>query len=676
MFSRLLRRSAPEPVHSGGGSASELLHSLTEQLVSPQRAASVLARVAAFERLSPERQARELPALYLLCEQCLVEVDASPVDRAALRSHVCREYGSLLEDPYFAIVFRSAPEQESFLCRLLLERVLLRAADTLGTAQGQALSALLAWLAAGPEGARAPVPLLDEETVPDDPSEWVRLLGRLSEGLYRHLNGALGAHVAARLFEAGYQAVLDLYSNLESFPVVVGVLPDPLVDEEKITLLSQRQVRRVVLDRVDRLQRVNEQLMQQNEELVRMEEMLRAARDELELRVAERTEELQSANERLVREAAERKQLEEQLVQSQKMEAVGRLAGGVAHDFNNLLTAIKGHLEFLLEGLPAGSDAREDAEGIGDAADRAAQLTRQLLALSRRQVLQPRVLDLNQTVQEMEKMLHRVIGEDISLSSHTEPALGHVEADPGQLTQVLLNLVVNSRDAMPQGGQLTISTANVELDDEYVRGKVRVEPGGYVMLAVSDTGTGMDAETRARIFEPFFTTKEMGKGTGLGLSTVYGIVQQSGGHVWVYSEPGHGTTFKIYLPRVDAPLSTDAAPEAAMATGRETVLLAEDDPAVRVLARRGLEHAGYRVLEADGGEAALALAEEHDGPIHLLLSDVVMPGIGGRELAERLQERREGVAVLFMSGYTDDAILRHGMLNEGTPFLEKPFTPA
>ncbi|HET8655074.1 MAG TPA: ATP-binding protein [Longimicrobiaceae bacterium] len=671
---RFFRRSAAEPVVATGG-AAELFRALTARIGTPQRATSVLARVEAFERLPPERQARELPALYLLCEQYLVEMDSNAVDRNALRTQVRQQYAPLLESPGFAIVFQPAPVQEIFLCRFMLERILHRAGDTLGTAQGHSLGALLSWLDTLPESATAPVPLLGEPVLPGEPGEWVQLLCRVSDGLYQHLCDALGAHGAARLFSAGYDAVLEMYSNLESFPVVVGMLPDALVDEEKITLLSQRQVRRVVLDRVDRLQRVNEQLMHQNEELTLMEEMLRAARDELELRVAERTAELQSANESLLREINDRKALEVQLAQSQKMEAVGRLAGGVAHDFNNLLTAIKGHLEFLLEDLPAGSESRADAEGIGDAADRAASLTRQLLAFSRRQVLQPRVIDLNQTVQEMEKMLRRVIGEDVDLSTRIEPALGHVQADPGQLSQVLLNLAVNARDAMPRGGQLTIETANVELDDEYARGKVHVESGRYVMLAVSDTGVGMDAETQARIFEPFFTTKEQGKGTGLGLSTVYGIVEQSGGHVWVYSEPGHGTAFKVYLPRVDAPVSLDTALIGAPATGRETVLLAEDDRAVRVLARRALEHAGYQVLEADGGEEALRIADAHAGTIHLLLSDVVMPGLGGRELAERLQGRRPGIAVLFMSGYTDDAILRHGMLAEGTPFLEKPFTP-
>jgi PAS domain S-box-containing protein len=379
-----------------------------------------------------------------------------------------------------------------------------------------------------------------------------------------------------------------------------------------------------------------------------------------------------------LRDITERKHLQQQLIQSQKMEAVGRLAGGVAHDFNNLLTAIFGYAELLAEELPADSPALKDVEEIRKASQRAAGLTRQLLAFSRQQVLQPIVLNPNDLVEDVEKMLRRLIGEDVQLRTTLAKDVGNVRADPGQLEQVIMNLVVNARDAMPTGGKVTIETQNAELSEAYAEGHLPVVPGAYVMLAVSDTGIGMDAQTRGRIFEPFFTTKDKGKGTGLGLSTVYGIVKQSGGYIWAYSEPGRGTTFKVYLPHVDAPIEAVAPPPQPGGTlaGTETVLLAEDDELLRPLARGLLHKLGYTVLDAGSAEEALALARAHADPIHLLVADVVMPGESGRQLARRLAELRPDMRVLYTSGYTDDAIVHHGMLEPGLNYLQKPFTPA
>jgi PAS domain S-box-containing protein len=374
---------------------------------------------------------------------------------------------------------------------------------------------------------------------------------------------------------------------------------------------------------------------------------------------------------------SERRQLEEQFRQAQKMEAVGQLAGGVAHDFNNLLTAILGYADLLAGRLKPESAESEDLNEIRKAGERAAALTRQLLAFSRQQVLERKVLDLNYLIADVEKMLGRLIGEDITLVTALDPGLRRVWADAGQLEQVIMNLAVNARDAMPQGGKLTIETANVELDDAYARQHVTVRPGSFVMLAVSDNGTGMDAATLSRVFEPFFTTKERGRGTGLGLATVYGIVKQSGGHVWAYSEPGKGTSFKVYLPPAAEGLSPEEVPEAGTASlqGSETVLLVEDEESVRALSRVILENNGYTVLEAGSGDEALEIVRNFGGTIDLVLTDVVMPSMPGSTLVSSLETLRPGIKVLYMSGYTDDAVFRHGHLDRGRAFLQKPFTP-
>jgi len=379
--------------------------------------------------------------------------------------------------------------------------------------------------------------------------------------------------------------------------------------------------------------------------------------------------------EAFVRDITNQRQLEAQLAQAQKMEAIGRLAGGVAHDFNNLLTVILSYSDLLLEDLPAESSDREDVTQIRKAAQGASELTRQLLAFSRQQVLLPKVVDINASVSGIERLLTRVLREDIKLACTLASDAGMIRVDPGQLEQVIMNLAVNARDAMPGGGLLTIETANVDLDADYLRAHPMAKPGPYVMLAVTDTGMGMDAATQARIFEPFFTTKDVGKGTGLGLATVQGIVQQSGGFIWVYSEPDHGTVFKIYLPRVDEAPSQEAVTNADDVRGTETILIAEDVPAVRAVTREMLKRYGYHVLEAADGLTALQVAADYKETIHLLLTDVVMPDLSGRDLAERFRMLRPAMKVVFMSGYTDDAIVRHGILQEGIAYLQKPFTP-
>lgn len=392
------------------------------------------------------------------------------------------------------------------------------------------------------------------------------------------------------------------------------------------------------------------------------ERALALANEDLERRVEERTAALQ--------------QKEQELVQSQKMEAVGRLAGGVAHDFNNLLTVIIGTTGVLLEDMRADAPEREDVEQIGEAGERAAALTRQLLAFSRKQVMQPEVLDLNAVVEGMRKLLDRVLGENIGIAWKLSSGLHPVKFDPGQIEQVILNLAVNASDAMPNGGKLTIETDNVELDEDYVADHPDARTGPHAMLAVSDNGVGMDAETRERIFEPFYTTKRLGRGTGLGLSTVYGIVRQGGGNIWVYSEPGRGTTFKIYLPRADdEPAAPGDDTHIAHAAGTGLVLVVEDEDGVRNLLARVLKAAGYDVLEAEDAGRAAALIAEHADAVDLILTDVILPDMSGPELVQQLEREHGRYRVLYMSGYTDDAIVHHGVLEEGTEFIEKPLRP-
>jgi len=377
----------------------------------------------------------------------------------------------------------------------------------------------------------------------------------------------------------------------------------------------------------------------------------------------------------VLRDVTERRQLEAQLLQAQRLESVGRLAGGMAHDFNNLLVVISGYAQLMQGDLEADDPHRGNLDEILRAAGRAAELTRQLLAFSRQQVLHPRVLDLNEVVTAIGPMLRRLIGEDVALETALAPDLGVVQADPGQLEQVLMNLSVNARDAMPQGGRLTIETANVELDAAFAQMHATVKSGSYVLLAVSDTGVGMDAETRRHLFEPFFTTKPTAEGTGLGLATVYGIVKQSGGSIWAYSEPGQGSTFKIYLPCVAGPadpLTAVANETNATQDGTETILVVEDDAAVRGVLTAMLRRHGYRILEASDGRAAVDLAGGPEEP-DLLITDLVMPGMSGRELADRLVAQRPGLRTLFASGYGHSTLVRRGALEPSMSYLAKPF---
>ncbi len=399
--------------------------------------------------------------------------------------------------------------------------------------------------------------------------------------------------------------------------------------------------------------------------------------DQLEQRIAERTAALEQTNRRLHEEIEERAKAEKELRQVQRLDAIGRLAGGIAHDFNNLLGVILGQSEILLDRF------REEAtfhslEMIKESAQRGATLTRQLLAFSRRQVLEPRVLNLNVILGDVEKLLRRVIGEDIELKFQTDAKLGSVEADPGQLEQVIVNLAINARDAMPSGGKLTITTANVKLDESYVDRRVVVRPGSYVQLGVTDTGCGMDEQTQSRIFEPFFTTKEVGKGTGLGLATVYGIVKQSGGYIWVYSEPGHGSAFRISLPMVEALAEGPARvqPREEPLRGSGTILIVEDDASLREVTCEFLKSSGYTVLETGSPDEALCTVEHHEGPIDLLLTDMIMPKMNGRELAARLSAARPGMKILYVSGYADGIVRDDAQraLEPGLAFLQKPYT--
>lgn len=397
---------------------------------------------------------------------------------------------------------------------------------------------------------------------------------------------------------------------------------------------------------------------------------LRLANEELALRYKSQTSNLEESH-RILRAR------EEQLQQAQKLEVVGRLAGGIAHDFNNLLTAISVYTEMALLSTELGEEVRSDLSEVQKAVQRATSLSRQLLAFSRKQVIAPQRLDLRETVTGIHGMLRRLIREDIDLVTVAAPAPTPILADPSQIEQILTNLVVNARDAMPDSGQITIETQNITLDAGYVSEHVLVEAGEYVLLAVSDTGQGMDGDTMQHVFEPFFTTKEVGKGTGLGLSTVYGIVRQSGGHIQVYSEPGVGATFKIYFPRADGPTTSPTAANngvQALPKGFETILLVEDDAAVRAVTRGILEKSGYAILEASNGEQALQIIERHTLPIHLLLTDLVMPQMSGRPLVEQAMALRPTLKVVYMSGYTDDAVVRHGVLTAQMDFLQKPFT--
>jgi signal transduction histidine kinase len=459
-----------------------------------------------------------------------------------------------------------------------------------------------------------------------------------------HVMGAITVWTPVYRLE-GLIKAMTAFASLATFAMLVPMMP---------TLIS--------LPSPAQLSQINEDLSREVKERRSAEEEVRKINEDLEARVARRT--------------AEYRDLQDQLLHAQKMEAVGRLAGGVAHDFNNLLTVILGYNELLSEQLRMHPSAVEYADEVRHAAQRASSLTNQLLAFSRRQVAVPRVVDLNEIVESIDKMLRRIIGEDMQLELRLTRGIPAVKVDPSHIDQVIMNLAVNSRDAMPEGGTLTLETSEVQLSDEYAGRHIGVQPGRYVMLAVSDTGVGMDPATKARLFEPFFTTKEKGKGTGLGLSIVYGIVKQNGGEILVYSEPGRGTAFKIYLPAVDSVAESLEREEvvALPDTATETILLVEDDPQVRSLTRTMLTRLGYRVFEAETADQAMGIATSLQSPLHLLLTDVVMPRVNGTELARQLLTARPDARVLYMSGYTDGGVIDQGMLSADTPFIQKPFT--
>ncbi len=502
-------------------------------------------------------------------------------------------------------------------------------------------------------------------------------------GIYTDITQRKATEEALRESEQRYRDLFENAADVVYTHDLSGAITSVNIAAERLTGYSRAE-----------LLRMNFTDLVSPRDLERCREMIQAKLDgacrttyEVELRVRDGSRRVVEVTSRVIwrdgkpegiqgiaRDLTDRKRLEEQLRQAQKMDAVGQLAAGVAHDFNNLLTVINGYSDMLLHSLPSGNPLRELLEPIKKAGEQSAMLTRKLLAFSRKQVVAPIVLDLNQVVAEMNTMLRRTLGEDIELTTRLQAQLGLIKADPGQLEQLLLNLAVNARDAMPQGGQLAIETSQVELDEGFAQVRAGARPGPYVLLAVSDTGCGMSEEVRCRIFEPFFTTKEIGKGTGLGLSTVYAIVQNSQGHIDVYSEPGLGTCFKIYLPRHHEPLEEPPHAGALPApVGHETVLLVEDDAGVRSLVRDTLKDSGYTVLDAANGREALALVQQHRGPLDLLVTDVIMPGLGGRQLAEQLLARFPDMKVLYMSGYTDDAVVRYGILQEHVHFLQKPF---
>ncbi|MGH9657034.1 MAG: ATP-binding protein [Bryobacteraceae bacterium] len=465
-------------------------------------------------------------------------------------------------------------------------------------------------------------------------------------------------------------AVLCIFAGaLAMFLLLAGIVRRSQLLQQNADRLASGQPLVELTPAADEIGRLGEALVRSSRLLSERESELRRLNQDLDLRVKERTSEL-------LQETTERKRSEDQLRQAQKMEAIGRLAGGVAHDFNNALTVIIGYGRMLRGTLPSGPD-RENLEEVLRAADHASSLTRQLLAFSRRQVIQPKIVDLNSIVTRLDKFLRRLIGEDIEFRTLPGPGLEKVCVDEGQIEQVVMNLVVNARDAMPRGGKLTIQTDMVDLDDTYARGHLNCPAGRYVMLAVTDSGHGIPAEIQAKIFEPFFTTKEHGKGTGLGLSTVYGIIQQSGGTIWVYSEVGVGTTFKVYLPPAVGDVSSQPQPAARVLSSKDsgTILVVEDDPTVRRLTLQILTQTGYVVLEADGADSARRWCREHPNSIDLLLTDVIMPKTNGRELTQELQAMRPGLRAVYMSGYTDDAISHHAVLDSGVTFIEKPFTP-